>query len=320
MAEGWLIEQGIGEDRALLIEHGQVIAARVDWPGELAAGQIEDAKLLHRTTGSTRGTAQFASGAQALVSSLPREANEGGTLRLKVTRAAIAEAGRGKLAHARPTDEAPRPAPRLIEALNGKLTHAFPAGLWDEVFAAAWHGSLDFAGGAIIISPTPAMTVIDIDGTLPPLQLALAAVPALAEAIDLMDLSGSIGIDFPTLEQKADRKLVDVALEAALNHWPHERTAMNGFGFVQLVARCERPSLVARMAHDRAGAAARLLLRRGEQVLDPGTLLLTAHPEVLRAINPAWRADLARRTGRRIEWRPDSALALDGGYAQAVTA
>jgi ribonuclease G len=44
----WLVERGIGEDRALLVEDGQVHAAKLRWSGELHAGQLADAKLVSR--------------------------------------------------------------------------------------------------------------------------------------------------------------------------------------------------------------------------------------------------------------------------------
>lgn len=327
MAE-WLYEAGIAEERAILVERGAIVAARVEWGEPVRAGLVADARLVAKPVGARRGLARLIDGAEVLIDGLAREANEGDTLRLRIVRPALAERGRNKRAQARPaSDQAPAPAPSLLDELrqSGMPVRGvrvagpeFGDHGWDELVEQAQSGEIAFAGGSLAITPTPAMTLIDVDGYGTPAALALAAVPAIAAALRRLDLGGSVGIDFPSLAEKRERQAVDAALGAALADWRGERTAMNGFGFVQLVSRLERPSLVARYAR-RAEAQARILLRQAERVAGPGTLLLTAPPAVRRAIIAAWEQDLARRTGRRILWREDAALAPDASFAQAVS-
>ena len=326
MAE-WLVEEGIGEHRAVLIEHGTILAARVEWGEAVRAGLVADAKLIAKPAGARRGLARLTDGSEVLVDALPRDANEGDPLRLRIVRAALAERGRTKRAQARhDPDSIPAPAPSLLEQLRSGPLQArevriagrdFADHGWDELTEQAQSGEIAFAGGSLTISPTPAMTLIDVDGYGAPAALALGAVPAIAAALRRLDLGGSVGIDFPSLAEKRDRQAVDAALSEALTGWRGERTAMNGFGFVQLVSRLERHSLVARYARS-SEAQARILLRQAERVSEPGALLLTASPAVRRAVIPEWQDELARRTGRLVELREDAGLALEAAFAQAV--
>lgn len=322
MAE-WLVEEGIAEHRAISIRGGDIVAARIDWPGMLASGHVEDAVLVSRTSGSARGTALFANGEEALVDKLPVSAKEGAPIRLEIIRASIREQGRRKYAQSRPTDKTPGKPPTLAKDLRReghevKVVRTFLGRDWEELWLEAWHGTAAFAGGELTFFDTPAMVLVDIDGPDDPRQLALNAVRPLASAIKRMDLSGNIGIDFPTLPAKADRKAVDAELAGALSDWQHERTAMNGFGFVQLVARRQRPSLLNRITVERVGAAARLLLRKAEQVSQPGAVLLTCNPVIKRHLKQSWLDELAKRTGREVRIETDSTLALEGGFAQSV--
>jgi len=314
----WLVEQGVGEERALRYENGRAVAARLRWPGGLEAGLVADPVLVERTSASPRGRARFDCGEEALVDRLPASASEGAPLRLEVTRAAMRESKRRKLAQARPSDAPPRSAPTLAEALDATVIRRFPDGAWDEIWAEAWDAEVAFAGGALHFAPTAAMTLVDVDGALPARELALAAVEPLAGALARFDLGGSIGVDFPTVPAREERKAADRALDVALAGWDHERTAMNGFGFVQIVARAAGPSLLHRLAFDRAGAAARRLIRQAEAVEDAGAALMTAHPAVISACAPEWIAELERRAGRDVRLHPDPTLALAGGHAQIV--
>lgn len=317
----WLIEEGIGETRALLVEGERVLAAKLMWPGELAAGTRTTGTLTAKLKGTRRGVALLAGGGEALVDHLPPQVTEGQSLELVITRASLAERGRLKRAQARAAGaDMPSPAPGWPD---GRIVRRFPAGLWDEVWHAASSGSIAFAGGEILVSVTPAMTVIDIDGVGTPREVALAAVPAIAQALAWFDLGGNIGIDFPTLQTKEDRRAVDDASAAALGDWPHERTAMNGFGLVQLVARLEGPSLLHRFAVSRLGMAARMALRRAELAADEGTgrvLQLTVHPALKAKLRQAWLEELTRRTGRMLEIATDPTLAIEGANAQLLSA
>ena len=320
MAE-WLVEDGIGEQRAILLDGEEIVAARIAWLGELIAGTVADAKLISRRAGATRGTA-LVGGEEVLVDRLDPSITEGTTVRIEITRAAIAEPGRRKRARGRlSTAEPIRPDIMATIPADGhavRTVRQFPVPGWNDLVVDAFTGQVDFEGGSLELSAAAAMTLIDVDGAMPASELAVAAVPAIARSIRRMDISGSIGIDFPTLPQKADRKTVDMALAGALTGFRHEATAMNGFGFVQIVARSHGPSILQRARWQPHETAARLLLRQAERIDEPGTLKLTARQGVLDTIESDWLESLARRTGRKIETKADPGLAITGGFAQAV--
>jgi len=100
----WLIEYGIGEYRAMLVEGERVLAAKLHWPGEIFAGRIVEAKLVSRAAGSSRGTAATQTGSQILLDRIPKEVTEGSMVEVAITRPPIAEIGRMKLAQGRVTD------------------------------------------------------------------------------------------------------------------------------------------------------------------------------------------------------------------------
>jgi hypothetical protein len=321
--EVWLHEDSFGEKRAVLMDGDTVIAARLNWFSKICAGTIAVAKVVKRPKGSKHAlcvTIAPEAGHEVDVPDLPRDVSEGSEARIMIHREPMAERGRLKRAKGRYWGD--RPAADAIPGENvlgqGEEVRRLPAGIWEEVWSIAAEGQLAFDGGNIVITPTPAMTLIDVDGAGSPRELSLAAVPSIARAIRWLDLGGNIGIDFPSIEAKADRRAVDQALAKALGDWPHERTAMNGFGFVQLVARLEVPSLLHRLAFSRARACARYALRQAERLEGAGVLLITCHPAVKAVISDAWIVELRERSGKQVRIEADATLALEAPNAQMV--
>lgn len=309
MAE-WLFENGIGERRAALTDAGRIIEARIERDSEgLQAGAVVEAR---RMPGMVAGAALMAAdtGEELLCQPVP-PVSEGAKALVRVTRAALPERGLVKRALARPADEgeAPCPAPTLAEAIaqSGHAVRllrsidddALEAAGWSEVLDSAASGLLPFAGGLLRIDMTAAMTVIDVDGDLPPAALATAGCKAAAAALRLFDITGSIAIDLPGLGGKAERIAAAEAFDTAMTG-PFERTAVNGWGLMQIIRPRERMSLIERQRLSPVESAALSALRRAERSKGSGPMTLRLHPAVAAWLTdrPALSDALARRTGR----------------------
>jgi len=301
----WLIERGIGETRCALVEDDEIVEARVRRDGVTPAGTILEAKLV---AVAPRVMVE-AAGETFLLPRGVSGVSEGRTLFVEVTREALGGAERWKRGLARMSSDPPRAAPPLAEGREARIVG------WDDLLEEARSGIVPFNGGELRIEPTAAMTMIDVDGWLEPPQLSQVAAWAAARAIRRLDIGGSVGIDFPTLGDKEARREVDRVLEEYLPK-PSERTAMNGFGFVQAVRPRGKPSLV-ELAQDRAAFEARALLRRA--AFDaPGAKTLVAHPAVVAVLESHrdWLDALARQVGGAVGLRADLALAMSGGHAE----
>ena len=308
-----LIERGIGETRCALVEDGEIVEARIEIHGVTRAGSVIDARL--KQTG--RPTVAVAGGAEYLLPKGAPGVTDGAALTIEVTREAIPGNEPWKRPLARITDAPIGEA----EPIGGRdLNFASPrdelgdAG-WDDLIEQARSGIVPFAGGELRISPTPAMTLIDVDGHLEPEELAVRGAAEAAKAIRRLDIGGSIGIDLPTTRSKAARQGAAEAIDAHLPQ-PFERTAVNGFGFVQIVRPRVRASLV-ELAQDGASFEARALLRRAA-FEPPGAKQLVAHPAVVAALEtrPDWLDALSRQIGGAVSLRADPALPMSGGYAE----
>lgn len=319
--QGWIIEQGIGETRALFIgETGEIERMKLHWPGEILPGTIVQAKRVELISFKS-GLFRTADGLEILVDKYPIGTTEGPHT-VRIHRVPIAERGRFKRAQGRivenhdtPQSDAASPFP------DGKIVRSFPKSVWEDLWLTASSGEAIFLGGSLLFSVTPAMTLIDVDCD-DPTEGAYGLTHAVSEIANLLrafDLGGNIGIDFPTLDTKEGRKMVDQEFELSLSDWPHERTAMNGFGFVQIVARLEGPSLLHRFATSRVSTCARYALRLAERAKGTGkVLLLTIHPALKANLKAEWLEELARRTGKQVRIEANPGLALEAPQAQII--
>jgi ribonuclease G len=310
----WLIERGIGETRAVRLEAGEIAEARVTLDEVVPAGTVLEARLLRVGVPAIAE----ANGAEYLLPAGTPGITQGAALAVEVTRERIPGAEPWKRPLARVTKDAPRPAPSLDSKLltfpstDDRLEQAG----WSDLLEEARSGIIRFAGGDLRVSPTPAMTLIDVDGRIPAFELAVAGAQAAARTILRHGIGGSIGIDLPTVAGKAQRQQIADALDAMLPQ-PFERTAVNGFGFLQIVRARTHASLF-ELAADRAAFEARALLRRAA-VERTGAVRLVAHPAVIAVLEgrPGWLDALARQVGGSVGLRAGTALPISGAYAEA---
>jgi len=321
----WLYEAGIGEARAALVEDGAIVEARIERESEgprvgaiVAARLVEPGKLVLDAPGEPPAT----------VTGVARSVALGARLTVEITRMALRERGRDKPARARlaegglALDEGPDLRARIIASglpvidLHASGPDRLEAAGWSELIDHVRTGRWPFAGGELWVDATPAMLLIDIDGEGDALALAKAGARAAVHVIRCCDVGGSIGIDFPSLPGRAERLAVDALVDDHLPQ-PFERTGTNGFGFMQIIRRRDRPSLIEQIRFDPVATDAALLLRQAERSVGTGPLTLTARPVVAEhiAAHPQWTHMLQTRTGRPVEIAADAAV-KGSGHAQ----
>ena len=308
-----ILEEGIGERRYAIIDDGEIVEARVSLHGIIPAGTVLDAKLLNPGQGGRNAVAE-ANGQEYLLQKAPQGVTQGATFRIAVTREKIpgAEPWKRPLACAADATFAGNVA--RDKAAIASVARELDDSGWDDLIDEARSGIVRFPGGELRVAITPAMTLIDVDGQLAPAELAIAGASAAAKTIRRHGIGGSIGIDLPTVEGKAARQAAVATVDDILPQ-PFERTAVNGFGFLQII-RPRRHASLFELASDRASFEARALLRRAAR--ETGAIRLAAHPAVVAVLEatPGWIDQLSRQVGGIVTLRSDASLAMSAGHAE----
>lgn len=186
---------------------------------------------------------------------------------------------------------------------------------FESLIEQAVSGIHPLPGGSLSIERTRAMTMIDIDGGVDGETLNLQAAREIPRLLRLLDISGQVGIDFVAMESKTARQAVVSALdEAAALLGAYERTAINGFGFCQIVRRKAGPSVPELLCGTRrAGLSdesrAIALLREAGRSTGFGPRRLVAPPAIIDLIKkwPEETGALRSSLGVEIELVSDPA-------------
>jgi hypothetical protein len=320
----WIYEEGLGETRAALIDRGRIVEALVEWqsadpkPGAIVSGRLRPNRI-----------AELDDGGEAYLDPLTYPVTEGSKIKLLITREALPEPGKPKRMRARcvapdtPVSAGPSVSQRLeatgypIRSLMLSNADELEDAGWSESLEQAESGLVPFDGGALVFSMTPGMTVVDIDGTVPIETLAMNGVKAAARAIRLFGITGNIAIDVPSLPDKMARMKTVEMFDAHLPP-PFERTAINGFGLLQVIRPRHRASMMELAVRDPVRFAAHRILRQAQRGGHIGARTLVTHPLVVNIIdkNPAWIESLSKLWGGKTVLRADNALVIGASYVE----
>jgi ribonuclease G len=290
-----LVERSPGETRLAWVEKGQLTALDLirpnagAQPGAVVLGRLGPALSARQALVRLPG--------EELALANPPALPEGAPVLVRVTRAARFEPGGAKRAQGVLDPGPERAAPPAIPA-DAQPCARLPEELGvEELLEAAISGQFALPGGSMSLERTRAGLVIDIDAAGDPLSVSLAAAAEIGRLVKLLQIGGSVLIDFPALGSKAARQAASDRLDAGLPAgW--ERTAMNGFGLMQLIGPLTRPSLIDILCGPRRNAPsaetyAVRLLRDAMRSVGFGARTITAPPAVAEALR-AWPDDLAQ--------------------------
>lgn len=314
MTQKLLRDASPGETRTVLIEDDRLVEFRIVRSRRLwAAGERHEARIVSNLGGG-KALVALGAGHEALLENAPK-LTEGAKLIVEIVRAPIPEPGRWKRAVAKPAPDGATQVEPAVETNVVTDKEAIEAAGFEELIDAAVTGEFPIERGVLSIERTRAMTMIDIDGSGDPLALNLAAAREIPRLLRLLDIGGQIGIDFLSLPDRKARLAVDAALaDACASLGPHERTAINGFGFAQIVRPRSGPSVPEILCGITPGrlsieSRALALLRSASHSIGHGKRQLVTIPAVIDLLRqwPEEIEELRRTLGVEIELVPDSA-------------
>jgi Ribonuclease G/E len=293
-----------GEQRVVLVANGMPQEFYIHRPAQPDGfGAIHWARVTRRVT-AMAGAFVAIAGADAFLPDTEGAAtvHAGDHLAVRITRAALGDKG-PRVAASPEIAPGPvrllHPGPTPLEDLQAAYPDAaitegpFPANLEADLAALA-DPIVPLPGGLTAsITPTPALTAIDLDtaaATMDAKNLFAAnrdALPELVRQIRLRNLSGAILIDFAGLPTRKRAALAPhLAAALAPDRLTPRLAGFTPLGFAEILRPRLRPPLHERLAGPHAAALAALRQIASEAAAHPGhRFTLTAAPAIIAALH-----------------------------------
>ena len=309
-----------GERRAAVTENGSIVEIHLQRELHVALGECGAGRVDRKTRS---GAYVAADGGLELLVRGRTDAVEGGRVLFEVTREAIAEPGRVKPGEAKLIEELPDPLvaqdalwERRMQTLGPHTQREFSVA---DAFDVAMAGASTIGDVTVSFQRTKAGLVFDVDGVGDPLAINIIAARAIARLLRLYQVGAMTMIDFIAVDSKAARQTIAEAFDsaAALDRRPFERTAVNGYGMMQIVRARPRPSVLDQLFGTRIASLsdetqALWLLREASQSSGFGPRIVTARTPVATLLaSPQWqrlRQDGERLAGAALEIVADDTL------------
>lgn len=256
MTELW-IDTAPGERRAALIENGNIVEVHIQRDLHIALGEQGSGRIDRKTPSGAYVVTDHHD--EVLVRrSSPKP--EGARVGFEITREAICEPGRVKPPEAKLLDD--------VSAANSDREQLWETGLKcfgdlprrnadiSAAFDIALAGASQVGDTTISFQRTKAGLVFDVDGIGDPMTINLAAAKEIARLLRLYQVGGMTMIDFIAVDSKDHRQAIAAAFDeaAAADSRPFERSAVNGFGLMQIVRARPRPSMLDQLFGTRIAA------------------------------------------------------------------
>jgi ribonuclease G len=308
LTELW-IDDAPGERRAALVENGNMVEVHIQRDLHLALGGQNSGRIDRKTPSGAYVVSDDDD--EVLVRrSSPKP--EGARVGFEITRESICEPGRVKPPEATLLDDVSTACSDQRQLWETRLKRFgdLPRRNADisAAFDAALAGVSQMGDATISFQRTKAGLVFDVDGVGDPMAANLMAAREIARLLRLYQVGGVAMIDFIAVESKDHRQAIAAAFDEAseADSRSFERSAINGFGLMQVVRARPRPSILDQLFGTRIAALsdetqALWLLREAGRSSGFGQRTITARNAVANLLASqdwvSFRIECERQTG-----------------------